>query len=138
MIREVKNINVFVRLCRGLYRVVGFEVETSSILMDEISLSGKDATNNCELSQNPSGMRPQPATTDNNKELKIYFTYSVAWKRSDISWASRWDIYLAMTDVEIHWFSIINSIVVIFFLTGEFRLNVLCSERRDLRPYKKR
>ena len=37
---------------------------------------------------------------------------------SDIRWASRWDTYLEMGDVQIHWFSIINSIVVVFFLAG--------------------
>lgn len=47
------------------------------------------------------------------------FTYEVEWRESDVQWASRWDIYLAMTDVQIHWFSIINSVVVVFFLAGQ-------------------
>ena len=42
----------------------------------------------------------------------------VRWEVSDIRWASRWDTYLEMGDVQIHWFSIINSIVVVFFLAG--------------------
>ena len=49
---------------------------------------------------------------------RLYYTYSVVWEPSDIKWASRWDIYLAMADVQIHWFSIINSVVVVFFLSG--------------------
>lgn len=49
---------------------------------------------------------------------QLYFTYSVEWKESAVSWASRWDIYLRMSDVQIHWFSIINSLVVVFFLSG--------------------
>ena len=40
------------------------------------------------------------------------------WEESDIRWASRWDTYLEMGDVQIHWFSIVNSIVVVFFLAG--------------------
>lgn len=40
-------------------------------------------------------------------------------QESDIKWASRWDTYLTMSDVQIHWFSIINSVVVVFFLSGE-------------------
>ena len=47
---------------------------------------------------------------------KIFF--SVKWEKSDIRWASRWDTYLEMGDVQIHWFSIVNSIVVVFFLAG--------------------
>lgn len=54
----------------------------------------------------------------NSKGTKILFFYSVEWKKSDVSWASRWDIYLGMSDVEIHWFSIINSLVVVCFLSG--------------------
>ena len=47
---------------------------------------------------------------------KITFSYSVNWEASDIRWASRWDSYLGMGDVQIHWFSIVNSIVVVLFL----------------------
>lgn len=35
-----------------------------------------------------------------------------------MKWASRWDTYLTMSDVQIHWFSIVNSVVVVFFLSG--------------------
>lgn len=51
-------------------------------------------------------------------ETKVVFTYEVEWHRSAVRWASRWDTYLAMSDVQIHWFSIINSVVVVFFLAG--------------------
>lgn len=49
---------------------------------------------------------------------KILWTYSVTWVESDIPWASRWDTYLSMKDVQIHWFSILNSIIVIVCLSG--------------------
>jgi len=48
------------------------------------------------------------------------FTYGVEWHSSQVRWASRWDPYLAMSDVQIHWFSIINSVVVVFFLAGTY------------------
>lgn len=51
-------------------------------------------------------------------ETKLVFSYEVEWHASEVRWASRWDIYLAMRDVQIHWFSIINSVVVVFFLSG--------------------
>lgn len=51
---------------------------------------------------------------------KFSFTYEVEWVSSDIEWASRWDIYLNTSDGQIHWFSIINSIIIIIFLTGSF------------------
>lgn len=61
---------------------------------------------------------PKPQLVNSQTGTKLFFTYSVEWLESDISWASRWDIYLGMNDVQIHWFSIINSLVVIFFLSG--------------------
>ena len=38
---------------------------------------------------------------------------------SDVVWASRWDTYLAMSDVQIHWFAIVNSVVIVLFLSGK-------------------
>ena len=52
-------------------------------------------------------------------ETKVLFTYEVEWQESNVRWASRWDTYLAMSDVQIHWFSIINSVVVVLFLAGK-------------------
>lgn len=37
---------------------------------------------------------------------------------SEIAWASRWDIYLHMSDVQIHWFAICNSVAIVLFLSG--------------------
>lgn len=48
----------------------------------------------------------------------IIWTYSVTWEESNVPWASRWDAYLSMRDVQIHWFSIVNSIIVILCLFG--------------------
>lgn len=77
--------------------------------MDELKFDGKT----CDF---PS--KPKPQVVDPVAGTKLYFTYEVEWKESSVSWASRWDTYLAMSDAQIHWFSIINSIVVIFFLSG--------------------
>lgn len=66
---------------------------------------------------------------------QLYFTYSVEWKESVVSWASRWDTYLAMSDVQIHWFSIINSLVVVFFLSGILTMIMIRTLRRDIAKY---
>ena len=49
---------------------------------------------------------------------EVVFTYDVMFKMSDIRWASRWDTYLQMMDDQIHWFSIINSLMILLFLSG--------------------
>ena len=94
---------------RNEFRVVGFEVEARSIDTSQLTFDG----NTCIL---PSEASPQFV---NPKGTSLLFLYSVEWKQSDVSWASRWDVYLGMSDVEIHWFSIINSLIVVFFLSGE-------------------
>ena len=64
------------------------------------------------------------------QENELFFTYSVKWQESDIRWASRWDMYLSMADVQIHWFSIINSVVVVFFLSGIITMIIIRTLRR--------
>ncbi|XP_043351976.1 transmembrane 9 superfamily member 4 isoform X2 [Dermochelys coriacea] len=58
-------------------------------------------------------------------------------KESDIKWASRWDTYLTMSDVQIHWFSIINSVVVVFFLSGILSMIIIRTLRKDIANYNK-
>ncbi|XP_055382008.1 transmembrane 9 superfamily member 4 [Condylostylus longicornis] len=110
----------------GKYRVVGFEVETMSVNVNEIKFEGEE----CNF---PDNSRPQMVQRNSNTQL--YFTYSVEWKESEISWASRWDIYLGMSDVQIHWFSIINSLVVVFFLSGILTMIMIRTLRRDIARY---
>uniref|UniRef100_A0A9J2PPY8 Transmembrane 9 superfamily member n=1 Tax=Ascaris lumbricoides TaxID=6252 RepID=A0A9J2PPY8_ASCLU len=70
-------------------------------------------------------------------ENQIAWTYSVKWKESDIPWASRWDTYLSMRDVQIHWFSILNSIIVIVCLSGFLSVIIVRTVRRDIAQYNK-
>ncbi|KAH8328558.1 hypothetical protein KR067_010773, partial [Drosophila pandora] len=111
---------------KGKYRVVGFEVETVSVSHKELKFHGET----CNF---PDSARPQ--LVNPNGETQLYFTYSVEWKESKVSWASRWDIYLGMRDVQIHWFSIINSLVVVFFLSGILTMIMIRTLRRDIARY---
>lgn len=90
--------------------MVGFHVEAKSVRIDDLTFLEQTCT---------FPDKPKPQLVDPTSGTKLYFTYEVEWEMSDISWASRWDTYLAMGDAQIHWFSIINSIVVIFFLSGK-------------------
>ena len=98
----------------GKYRVVGFEVQPSSrdYAKGKPTADGKEcpATSEVRNVKGITSFQPQLITDD---AKGILWTYSVDWSPSDIPWASRWDVYLAMKDVQIHWFSIINSIVVV-------------------------
>ena len=70
----------------------------------------------CTIDCSPQGPAWRAVKDEGTKE--IVWSYSVQWEPSDIAWASRWDTYLKMEDVEIHWFSIINSLVTVIFLSG--------------------
>ncbi|CAF1718966.1 hypothetical protein Bca4012_041914 [Brassica carinata] len=65
----------------------------------------------------------------------IVFSYEVSFEESDIKWPSRWDAYLKMEGSKVHWFSILNSLMVITFLAGIVLVIFLRTVRRDLTRY---
>jgi transmembrane 9 superfamily protein 2/4 len=79
------------------------------------------------------GPGPQPASG------KVLFTYDVKWTENpDVSWASRWDIYLNMDDGipnKVHWLSISNSLVIVFVLTSMIAAILVRNLRRDYDRY---
>lgn len=44
---------------------------------------------------------------------RVVYTYDVYWDTSNITWSSRWDAYLRMPGGKVHWFSILNSLMVV-------------------------
>lgn len=111
------------------YRVVRFEVVPQSVKYQDLKT---DEKGNCIL---PEAAGSLPQEIDPNKENDVLFTYSVHWEGSPIKWASRWDTYLTMSDVQIHWFSIVNSVVVVFFLSGILSMIIIRTLRKDIANY---
>ena len=66
---------------------------------------------------------------------EIVYTYDVVWEHSPIAWASRWDLYLYMGDDQVHWFSILNSLVIVLLLSGIVAMIMVRTLRRDLAEY---
>lgn len=100
------------------YRVVGFEVEPRSI-----SSKGSCEDNNLA------------SAFDLDQHEDIFFTYSVEWTYSPNRWVSRWDNYLKVTSGEIHWFSILNSLMIMLFLSGMVAIILLRTLYRDISRY---
>jgi transmembrane 9 superfamily protein 2/4 len=69
------------------------------------------------------------------EDSKVPYTYSVKWIPSQISWATRWDNYLHVYDPKIHWFSLINSLLIVFLLTGMVGTIFARSLYRDIARY---
>ncbi|KAK3089670.1 hypothetical protein FSP39_005498 [Pinctada imbricata] len=112
------------------FRVVGFEVEAKSVKFGELDV---DKEGKCGLKNKDRPAEPQ--AIDENGANDILFTYEVEWHHSNIKWASRWDTYLTMSDVQIHWFSIINSVVVVIFLSGILTMIMVRTLRKDIARY---
>lgn len=117
-------------------RIVGFEAEPFSVkhTYEKPYSSSKPVLETC----NPGRMK-YVTYDDPPQEVRageeIIFTYDVLFTPSDIKWASRWDTYLLMTDTQIHWFSIVNSMMIVLFLSGMVGLIMLRTLRRDITKY---
>ena len=114
------------------YMVVGFEVIPCSIMH-----SANLVKNLKMYDKYPSSIRCDPATVAMpiKEGQPLVFTYEVTFEESDIKWPSRWDAYLKMEGAKVHWFSILNSLMVITFLAGIVLVIFLRTVRRDLTRY---
>ncbi|KAI8080458.1 hypothetical protein BDF21DRAFT_339704 [Thamnidium elegans] len=66
---------------------------------------------------------------------RVVYTYSVKWVSSEKPWATRWDNYLNVLDPSIHWFSLVNSIVIVLFLTGMVAMILIRGLHQDISRY---
>lgn len=114
------------------YMVVGFEVIPCSVVHNIDS-----AKNLNRYDKYPSPVKCDPNTVSMpiKEGQSIIFTYDVEFEKSDIKWPSRWDAYLKMEGSKVHWFSILNSLMVITFLAGIVLVIFLRTVRRDLTRY---
>ncbi|KAF2284717.1 hypothetical protein GH714_029561 [Hevea brasiliensis] len=114
------------------YEIVGFEVVPCSVkydpeVMSKLHMYDNISSVNCPLDLDKSQVI--------REQERVSFTYEVAFVKSDIRWPSRWDAYLKMEGARVHWFSILNSLMVIFFLAGIVFVIFLRTVRRDLTRY---
>ncbi len=83
--------------------------------------------------------RPGEATErvilDETKDNQVQFTYNVNWTPSATRWGTRWDNYLHVFDPKIHWFSLINSIVIVLFLSAMIAMILLRALHKDIARY---
>ncbi|XP_023684779.1 transmembrane 9 superfamily member 2 [Paramormyrops kingsleyae] len=81
--------------------------------------------------------QPMDLSNKYTGELKIPYTYSVQFiENKDIRWASRWDYILeSMPHTNIQWFSIMNSLVIVLFLSGMVAMIMLRTLHKDIARY---
>nr|BAN20623.1 conserved hypothetical protein [Riptortus pedestris] len=71
------------------------------------------------------------------KNLEIKYTYTVKFVQNNtVKWSSRWDYILeSMPHTNIHWFSILNSLMIVLFLTGMVAMIILRTLHKDIARY---
>ncbi|XP_021812545.1 transmembrane 9 superfamily member 12-like isoform X2 [Prunus avium] len=114
------------------YEIVGFEVYPCSVKYDPDTMKKKSMYQSIPAVNCPSELEKFQIIRE---QEKVSFTYEVEFVKSDIRWPSRWDAYLKMEGARVHWFSILNSLMVIFFLAGIVFVIFLRTVRRDLTRY---
>lgn len=80
---------------------------------------------------------PLAIAKESKGSVSVPFTYSVKFVANDtIEWASRWDYVLdSLQSTNIQWFSIMNSLVIVLFLSGMVAMIMIRSLHKDIARY---
>ncbi|PWA18678.1 hypothetical protein CCH79_00005662 [Gambusia affinis] len=80
---------------------------------------------------------PMEVPGEFKEDVTIVYTYSVKFEKNNIiKWASRWDyILVSMPHTNIQWFSIMNSLVIVLFLSGMVAMIMLRTLHKDIARY---
>ncbi|XP_071772260.1 transmembrane 9 superfamily protein member 5 isoform X2 [Centroberyx gerrardi] len=83
------------------------------------------------------GGSPMEIPGEFDNDVAITYTYSVTFEENNsIKWASRWDyILVSMPHTNIQWFSIMNSLVIVLFLSGMVAMIMLRTLHKDIARY---
>jgi hypothetical protein len=113
-----------------MWMIVGFEVMPCSVKRE---YPAKIKAIECHPW--PEGRSGNPEPQPIHKDADIVYSYDVLWEESAIEWASRWDAYLRMSDGSVHWFSILNSMLVVLVMSVIVAVILMRTVRRDLARY---
>ncbi|DBA03293.1 TPA: hypothetical protein N0F65_011652 [Lagenidium giganteum] len=123
------------------WRVVGFEVVPTSIKhkYQNEPLAGQELdSETCGKFVNIEEVaQGNYQYLDPTGETTVLYTYDVQYTKSDIPWEERWDRIISSksSNDQIHWFSIINSLMIVLFLTGMIAMIMLRTLHRDIARY---
>ncbi|KAL8819736.1 MAG: hypothetical protein Q9223_001893 [Gallowayella weberi] len=113
---------------KGKFRVVGVIAQPYS---------------RADTKRNPDGSASCGAEHGRNKlyineegaQTEVTWTYGVYWTESKTAWATRWDTYFHVYDPRIHWFSLINSAIIVVFLCGMVAAILVRALKKDIARY---
>lgn len=79
----------------------------------------------------------QSSSLSRGEQFAIAYTYSVQFNmENSVKWSSRWDYILeSMPHTNIQWFSILNSLIIVLFLSGMVAMIMLRTLHKDIARY---
>eukprot|EP00126_Sphaerothecum_destruens_P013044 Sdes_comp22324_c0_seq1m20803 len=128
-----KNDETFAARGKKRFTIVGFEVKSVSLnsrmLEEDAERRGEGGENACKI--------PAEAKEGHNLGIDnvVHFGYSVEFHASKIRWNSRWDRILESHEARIHWFAIMNSLVIVLFLSAVVAMIIVRTLRKDIARY---
>lgn len=112
-------------------RIVGFEVKPMSIDSANLPLNAEICTVGTA-----GAVKINSGNSGSMMKKTVRWTYSVTWiEDKEVSWGHRWERYFSNSDSQVHWFSIVNSIMVVVFLTGMIAMILTRTLHADMRKY---
>jgi transmembrane 9 superfamily protein 2/4 len=73
---------------------------------------------------------------DVDASVDIIYSYDIQWISNDLEWTDRWDVYLVgAPDDDIHYYSIVNSLMIVLFMTGAIATIMIRTLRKDISGY---
>lgn len=123
------------------FHITGFDVHPVSV-KHELPTDGGSIIKGSKLptckgeTVNNIPSRYMPLQEQGDGPLKVIYSYEVEWVASELPWSDRWDVYLIDTpDDELHYFSIVNSLMIVLFLTGAISTIMIRTLRKDIAVY---
>lgn len=125
------------------HRVVGFYVEPLSVKHSFVGgeWEGKGPAPALTTCQGNKALNYEDIRKGQQQKLEagnLVFTYGVEFRESEVQWASRWDVYLTMNNAvsdNVHWFSIVNSLLIVVFLSFMIAMILVRTLNRDITRY---
>ncbi|VEU38490.1 unnamed protein product [Pseudo-nitzschia multistriata] len=123
-------------------RITGFDVHPVSIAHDIPENKAVTETASSLSTCKGMGVENDPSSYlslsfDKGNSVDVIYSYDVTWIENDsLLWADRWDVYLVgAPDDDIHYYSIINSLMIVLFMTGAVATIVIRTLRKDIAGY---
>eukprot|EP00906_Rhabdomonas_costata_P012446 RCo017861 len=117
------------------WRIVGFEVVPFSISTATID---KECKPGKEFDPEKFPVQTMELTPEASAK-SVSWSYSVKWvEDKEVAWSSRWDHYLRSSDANaanIHWFAIVNSLLIVLCLSAMVAMIMLRALHKDFNRY---